>query len=395
MKIAYFIKRQDVCYFLRVLIPSTHLSLSGNETREVLVEHQLVCRNPNCKNKQIQEVRCDVQGGTYVCNSCFTPLMDNINDWKKSIYESIDWCDIAVFQRNTDKPSLDLMIECKKRGKFVIVESDDNYIDIPDHNNGAKYYRERRPIIEEMFKIADGHTVTTTGLKNFYSQYNKNIQVIPNAFDVEVYDVTPPLQSLYIFNCRNEQITIDQFNNIREGKKFVCWAGSPTHEKDLEIIIDPLKTLINREDVIVGMCAFVHRKMLSLYPSDRLFLFGLVPAFGWYGMLKFLKPDIWLGPVEKNEFNRCKSNLKFQESALMGSTFVGTDFDTYNQCDLNGYLVENSNDSWWYTLRRAVNESNKEKEDTANYNREILLRDFDIKQTVKTWESFFKTGVAK
>lgn len=394
MKIAYFIKRQDVCYYLRVFVPSTHLGFMGNETREILVEHQIFCKNPNCKNKSVQEVRHDFSGDVYSCTSCFTPLMDGLNKWKQSIYEALDWCDVSVFQRNTHQPSLDLMIECKRRGKLVIGEHDDNYIDIPDSNNGAKYYRQQRPVVEEMLRVAHGHTVTTRGLRDFYSKYNKNIQIIPNAWDVDVYDATPPLNSLYIFNGKNQQISIEQFQKAREGRKFVCWAGSPTHEKDLEIVIKPLKKLIERENVIVGMCAFVHRQMMNSYPSDNLFLFGLVPAMGWYGMLKFLKPNVWLGPVEKNEFNRGKSNLKFQEAALMGSSFVGTDFDTYNQCDLSGYLVQNTEDSWWYSLRKAVNESADEITETNNHNREIIMRDFDIKQTVKIWDRFFKSGVA-
>jgi glycosyltransferase involved in cell wall biosynthesis len=204
--------------------------------------------------------------------------MDGLQKWKQSVYDALDWCDVAVFQRNTHQTSLDLMIEGKRRGKLVIGEHDDNYIDIPDHNNGAKYYRQQRPVIEQMLKVAHGHTVTTKGLRDFYSTYNKNIQIIPNAWDVDVYDVTPPLSSLYIFNGKNQQISVEQFQNIRDGKKFVCWAGSPTHEKDLEVVIKPLKKLIERENVIVGMCAFVHRQMMQLYPSDKLFLFGLVPA---------------------------------------------------------------------------------------------------------------------
>ena len=394
VKIAYFIKRQDVCFYLRVFIPSTHLNMIGHETREVLVEHQLICRNPNCKNKGIQELRSDFNGDVYSCPTCFTPLKGEINEWKKSIYDAVDWCDVAVFQRNTDKNSLDLLIECKKRGKFTVIESDDNYIDIPDHNNGAKYYRERKHILEEMFRIADGHTVTTKGLKDFYLRYNKNIQIIPNAFDIEVYDVTPPTQSVYVFNGRNNQISLDQFNHMREGKKFVCWAGSPTHEKDLDIIIDVLDKAIKKENIIVGMCAFVHRRMLELYPENRLFLFGLIPAGGWYSMMQFLKPDVWLGPVEKNEFNKGKSNLKFQEAALMGSMFVGTNFDTYNQSELIGELVENDPSSWWFGLRRAINKNPEERDQINQHNRQILLRDFDIKQTVKVWDSFFKTGVS-
>jgi glycosyltransferase involved in cell wall biosynthesis len=321
--------------------------------------------------------------------------MHNLNAWKASVFESLDWCEIAVFQRNTEQQQLDLMIEAKKRGKFVVVEGDDDYINIPDRNSGKAYYAPKRPILEEMFRQAHAVSVTTKPLREVYLAYNKNISVIPNAYDLDIYDVTLPIQQVYIFQGYPQRpVSIEQFQNIREGKKFVCWAGSPTHEEDMELVIKPLERLIKKENVIVGMCAFVHKYMLTKYPENNLFTFGVVPNIAWYGMLQFLKPDVWLAPVVENQFNKSKSNLKKIEAAMMGSVFVGSDFDTYNQDELEGYLPNNHvNDDWYSCMRHAVNEAPEERERMNLHNRKVLEDQFDAKVTALQWEKFFKTGV--
>lgn len=371
----------------------SHLSLMDNEVREVGVEYQLQC--PHCGKKDLQEVQITNPGDDYKCKFCFTPLINKLMEWKKKVFDTLDWCDVAVFQRNTEREQLNLMIAAKKMGKRVIVEGDDDYINIPEKNSGYQYYKPRQPIIEEMMRVADGLTVTTESLKNVYLQYNKNIQVVQNTFDVELYEVTPPIQFLYICDNKRQQISIEQFVERRAGKKFICWAGSPTHQEDMELVLSSLEEILKRDDVILGMCAYVHGHMMAYYPSDKLYCFGVVPSIGWYSMLKFLQPDVWLGPVVENEFNRSKSNIKYLEAALMGSMFVGSDFDTYNQTELEGFLAKNNgNKDWFYKIRKALNVSPEERERINKHNMRVVYESYDAKVAAKIMDNFFRTGVA-
>lgn len=393
MKILINYKRADACYYFRSFLPGTQLSLMGHEVKHINIEHQLHCQY--CGQKSgMQEVQFSFPGDEYHCRVCKTILLRDINQWKKNIFELNDWCDISVFQRVTEKEHLDLMRAVKSQGKKIYSEADDNYFDIPLRNSGRAYYLPKKEIIEEMFKLSDGVTVTTDALKEYYSYLNKNIQVIPNAFDVEMFDVTPPIQQLYICNGARNQITVDQFNEARKDKKFVCWAGSPTHEEDLEIVLKPLKKLIERENVIVGMGAYVHGYMLKEYPKDNLFCFGVVPSQGWISMLQFLKPDVWIAPVVKNEFNRGKSNIKLLESSLMGSVFVGTDFDTYSGYGFDCFLTENTEYDWWRNLRYAVSVDPEEKQKMIETNSSLVREKYDIQITAKEWDRFYSTGVA-
>jgi len=393
MKIGYFVKTQDACWWMRVATPMSHLTLRGHEVKECLVDQVIQCIH--CGKPEIQEIHMGINKDVYHCKWCFAPIMNQLDVWKQSIFEQLDWCEVAVFQRILDISHLNLMKEAKARGKLVICESDDNYLDIPEKNPGYAAYKDQREVIEEIFRTADGHTVTTQGLKDAYLPYNKNIQVIPNSYDIELYDSTPEAPSLRVFTGKGRPTTWENFQEQRKGKKFVCWAGSPTHEDDVAMMIKPLKKLIEREDVVVGMVCYIHAMMIKHLPEDKLFLFSLVPVMYWFNLLQAMKPDVWLGPVVHNKFNAGKSNVKKLEAAMMGSVFVGSDFDTYNQDGFQSVLVENTEYEWWRGLRQAVNMEPEEKEGIVKHNREILLRDFDIKRVVDQWERFFSTGVAE
>ena len=48
-------------------------------------------------------------------------------------------------------------------------------------------------------------------------------------------------------------------------------------------------------------------------------------------MLRWINPDIILSPMEKNDFNLAKSNLKWLESGAVGACFVGERWGEYER----------------------------------------------------------------
>jgi len=371
-----------------------HLALRGHETKECLLDQVIQCIH--CGAKVIQEIHMNHSGDVFHCKHCYAPIMNRLNEWKQSIFEQLDWCEVAVFQRVLHSSHLALMKEAKARGKFVVCESDDDYLNIPKNNPGYIAYEENKESLMGILSAADAHTVTTPALRETYLPYCPRIEVIPNSYDIEIFDSTPAAPELKVFTGKSRLIPYSHFLEARKGKKFICWAGSPTHIDDVALMIKPLKKLMQREpNVIIGMCCYVHAQMIQEFPEDRFFLFSLVPTMYWFNLLQALKPDVWLGPVVHSKFNAAKSNVKKLESAMMGSIFVGSDFDTYNQDDFEARLVQNNDYEWFRGLRWAMNVEPEERERIVKYNREILLRDFDIKVVVNQWERFFQSGVSK
>jgi hypothetical protein len=64
-----------------------------------------------------------------------------------------------------------------------------------------------------------------------------------------------------------------------------------------------------------------------------------------------LNLDLALVPLEVNQFNRCKSNLRLLELGACGVPIVCTDIEPY-QCDLPVTRVQNRYQNW----ERAISE---------------------------------------
>lgn len=397
MKVGYLTKRKDACWYIRTLTPASELSNSfGYETRENYLELHMSCAL--CKTGGVQEFTFsdECKDNKWLCNQCGKELPQDTDKWKTDIEDMVSWADLLVLQRVTSKGHLDLIRYIKSKGKPVIVESDDDYINVPTHNPGYNYYKPRQSIIEDCLREADGLSVTTPWLKELYSAYNKNVQLIPNAHDNEMAELMPPAQRLNVFNGQAKPIDWDRFVQEKQGKKLFAWWGSPTHEKDLELVVKPLKKLMERDkDIIVGFMGYVHRAFMHNLPTDRLYLFGLVPVTMYFQAIKALDQYALFAPVENNLFNKGKSGLKVQEAMAMNIIPVASNFDTYKFPIGYGWLAENNDYSWWTALRSAASISESERQELISLNRDFLYKYFDVKVTAPLWDKFFKTVKAE
>jgi glycosyltransferase involved in cell wall biosynthesis/prefoldin subunit 5 len=69
--------------------------------------------------------------------------------------------------------------------------------------------------------------------------------------------------------------------------------------------------------------------------------------------------DIFIAPLEMNEFNRCKSAIKFFEYSALGAPGVFSDIDPYRQVvehGVNGYLAASPQD-WVQSLQRLIEDA--------------------------------------
>jgi intein/homing endonuclease len=97
----------------------------------------------------------------------------------------------------------------------LIYEIDDLLMDIPEWNYASSYYNNNSGPVIEIMKKVDGIVVSTEKLKEIYSQYNKNIVVIPNHLPKFLWgDVMLPR-----FMRSNE----------KGGRVRIGWAGSENH----------------------------------------------------------------------------------------------------------------------------------------------------------------------
>lgn len=159
---------------------------------------------------------------------------------------------------------------------------------------------ERSEDLKEFSRTCDAITVTGEGLRRYYTEEVgcKNVYVRPNAMPLETFpDLVPEYPK--------EQVRI-------------LWQGGSSHYPDLYgirgILADVIKSYPHVKFVSYG---HLFKYLVSHIPADKLETYDWGPFKAHYHMLSMIGPDINLCPLADNEFNRCKSSIKFMEASAI------------------------------------------------------------------------------
>jgi len=244
--------------------------------------------------------------------------------------------DVVILQRPSQPPAIRLLRQLRAGGKTVVVELDDDMWNIHPSNPAHAMWQEpyRITTLEECIREADVVTVTTPELAGVVRPLNRNVVVLPNMLAGEDWPVEiPPVPE--------------------NGRIVIGWAGSNTHYVDLQLLSGVVERILDEhEDVefrLVGMqdVPFPRHPRLTKAPFVTIEEYpDMLAAF-----------DIGLAPVVKGRFNRCKSDLKFLEYAMVGVPTVASDIETYERSIRHGetgFLARNSKD-WLKYLTILIN----------------------------------------
>lgn len=211
----------------------------------------------------------------------------------------------------------------------VIIEYDDFLLNVPLKNGNRENYPQHMvKSFRKILESADRIVVSTAPLAEAYSRFHHDIRIAQNRL--------APDQWGHLLSQRGV------------GKKLrVGWAGGSTHAGDLQILLPLIKALENDvEWVFMGMkprnvhCEFHPGVPFEMYPEK----------------LANLNLDLALVPLEINQFNECKSNLRLLEIGTCGVPIVATDIAPY-RCGLPVTLVENRFKDWMKAIQSYLNDA--------------------------------------
>lgn len=213
-------------------------------------------------------------------------------------------------------------------GAKVVLEFDDYLPNIPTRSIHRK--RLSQGLIKKMRRAieqADWLVVSTPILAQEYADYHDDIRVALNG--------------LYPDWWR------DLSAQRRVGKKMrVGWAGGSSHTGDLAEIRSVVNDLQDDvEWVFMGMkpedvqCEFHQGTVIHQYPAA----------------LADLNLDLAIAPLELNQFNRSKSNLRLLELGACGVPVIATDIEPYRGA-LPVTLVRNRHQDWVAAIRSHLAE---------------------------------------
>lgn len=234
----------------------------------------------------------------------------------------------------------------------LYMDVDDNVFEIPEGNTaGEKWDEEAQSIYAYLCRVVDGITCSTKPLADYFKMLNKNVYVVPNMVNSERWKY-PRVKD-------NDQVVIG-------------WTYSTTHTPDVPVLGNTFKRL--REKYGDKIRIEATGEVVDTIPVKGC-PFHLLPKW-----MREHNWDISIGPLATNEFNRGKSNIKWLEATMNESVFVGSRVYPYVSTikhEETGFLAS-TEDEWFDILSKLI-EDKELRQSVAKKAKEVVLRDYDIK----------------
>lgn len=329
----------------------------------------------------------DVYGNDFNITICNENLADTDLD--------VGDFDIVVFKQAT---AIDILLplvkEAKTKGVKLVMDLDDNYWHIEEHNPAYEHVfandAERLRYFTTAITFCDAVITSTEPLKAEVERQMKHydvhipVYVLPNTVNVNTFTWQKPRKA----------------DDVK-----IMWMGSVTHDKDLEQIMEPLNELLNtHKNLTVHFAGGIrHEKVPEIFAKidhkniKRLGSFGGTPYWNHDKMTfpQFLSEhqfDIALAPLEDSVFNRSKSHIKWMESTTTGACVVASRVYPYYQPIKNRPTIEDGKtgvlvkDDWYNTLDKLIREPKKRRQ----LNREAVTSIHE-NWSIEAWKDEWKS----
>ena len=278
--------------------------------------------------------------------------------------------DVIISQMCHMEGALIELVRLKVENKIpLVVEIDDNMLATPTYNPASAVYGQGSPfrrVAIDQFRMSDAMIVSTPYLAEVYSEFCKNIYVVPNSLDMRVWD-----------NLRHKR---------NDGVIRIGWAGGASHDEDLKIIEPVVHRILAKHPTAVF--TFVHGipKFLRGIPRvEAVYDFTRIDRYPQF--LASRGFDIGIAPLVDSSFNRGKSNLRWLEYAGLGipcvASKVGHFAETITQAE-DGLLCESEQD-WFDSLSFLISDENARRKMGKAANKKAR-KDFNVDLNVWTYK---------
>jgi len=241
--------------------------------------------------------------------------------------------DVLVYQRIISEEAF-RNIEAARRffNKPLIYELDDYLPNLPIKSS----YREVMPkdilkSLRKSLKLMDRFVVSTYPLAEAFEGLHSDIRVVENKLPPAWWG--------------------DLKSKRRQGARpRVGWAGGIGHTGDLELVEAVVRELSQEvEWVFFGMCPDKLRPYIAEFHSG-------VGIETYPAKLASMNLDLAIAPLEDNQFNRCKSNLRILEYGACGFPVVCSDVEAFRGKGLPVTRVRNRFKDWVEAIRMHLSD---------------------------------------
>lgn len=258
----------------------------------------------------------------------------------------------------TDAALFDVVtFACEKYGTKFVVDVDDDFYHLPKHNHfwtakDGGYYGLKQ--VHWMLENSKYVVTSTPVLQKELSKHRKGkTYILPN----------------YI----GKDYKHKKFDN--KDKIVISYFGSITHKRDVTEtgLFEALQQIMHKyKNVHVGT---VGVSIDAYLPKQRYEHFVGKPGYAWTKEVwPNINADICVAPLEDNTFNRCKSNIKWLETAMIPAAFVASNIPPYKGSvkeGVTGLLTNNTTEDWYEALEKLVTDKSFRTKLADNAKKEI------------------------
>lgn len=317
---------------------------------------------------------------------CYNPAEDltnighlaDVTSFNAFKVEMIKNYDIFIFHRPPYDPKLEMALAIMDRYKKKYFADYDDLIFAPEYALQSSIYKTGRvdkkktlAIFKKNFKamkMFKDFTVSTEPLKEILLTLNKkaDINVIHNGL------------SMSWVNSTKNGLT----KNISRYKQISYLSGTKSHDHDFEIVANIISAELKDKKLLklmlVGPLEY-NKELLN----DKVQHFRYVE----YKSLAKLINRSWLNiaPLDDNIFNRCKSGLKFFESAILGIPSIVSpipDFERFG----DAIIIARNENEWKEEIDKLYVDENYYKQKSEEVQEYAFTNCMSITQTERFLE---------
>jgi glycosyltransferase involved in cell wall biosynthesis len=225
----------------------------------------------------------------------------------------------------------------------VVLDIDDLLFELPEDHPDRQKHTFTATLLPTFLAMleADLITVTTQPLCDYVLNFNKNVLVLPNYLDDQIWQLKTPTQ-----------------NSQPKAKIVIGYMGGHTHQPDLALILPVIKELTQRYPgrLEIQFWGTQPPEELSVLPNvhrhDQ--ITWNYQDFATYFQTQ--SADIFIAPLANNEFNNSKSSIKYLEYGALGVPCVFSQVEPYGTVITqgeNGFLASTS-EEWLDCLTQLI-----------------------------------------
>lgn len=249
-------------------------------------------------------------------------------EFQISVLGQYDWSmmkliDALFLQRPFMHTHVVTMQLAKASCKPIWVDYDDDLFHVPvDNPSYVTYGREKvQRDIAVCIAMADIVTVATERLVELLKPVAKDIRLVPNAHDDELFGTERAPHS----------------NN-----KLILWRGSASHERDVwhhgEALVTTAKERPDWKFCFAGYNPWFVTEAMA---HEQALIIPMMDPLEYFSFIKKVGPRIVVVPLVPNEFNLAKSNIAWMEATYAGAVCVAPDIPEWRRPGIVNYRTTN------------------------------------------------------